>query len=196
MNKIDKIFILIMIIIFLLSYSDASLIFFLVLTLLIYIMYLIYKKRNRNKQVVANINDEEKRSTSLSYNQEAYYEIKNYLTPNEFLFYHKLLNVNDNFIVIPQVPLASIVKKVNGKYQNELNKIIDFGIFDKNFRLLLLIELNDSSHNQINRKDRDLRVKKILDDCFIKLLTFYTKYPNDQEYITKRINETLNIKES
>lgn len=194
MNKIDKIFILLMIIMFLLSLVNKSFLDLFSLIFWIYLMYLIYKKI-KSKMKLSNNIIEEKYPPSPSYNHEAYYEIKNYLTPNEFAFYHKLLNVNENFIIIPQVPLSSIVKKVNGKYQNELNRIIDFGIFDKNFRLLLLVELNDASHNQINRRDRDLKVKKILDDCFIKLLTFYTKYPNEQEYITKRINNALNITE-
>ena len=178
----------------LLSLGDESLWSLFVLTFCIYLIYLIYRKFWKKEGLQKDISVE-KQSPSLSYPQphETYYEIKNYLTPNERLFYHKLCNINENFIIIPQVPLSSIVKKVNGKYQNELNRVIDFGIFDKNFMLLLLVELNDPSHNQINRRDRDLKVKKILDDCFIKLLTFYTQYPNEQEYITKRIHEALNI---
>ena len=77
-------------------------------------------------------------------------------------------------------------------YINELFKNIDFAIFDKDYKnVLLLIEINDSTHNKINRKDRDLKVKKICNDCNIKLITFYTKYPNEKEYVLKRIKEEL-----
>lgn len=192
MKKVNKMFILVLILMFLLSLGDDSLwsLFFLIFC--IYLIYLIYSKFRKKEELQKDI-FEETHSSSLSYDHEPYYEIKNYLTPTERLFYHKLCNISENFVIIPQVPLSSIVKKVNGKYQNELNRVIDFGIFDKNFRLLLLVELNDSSHKQLNRRDRDLKVKKILDDCFIKLLTFYTQYPNEQEYINKRIYEALNI---
>ena len=35
------------------------------------------------------------------------------------------------------------------------------GIFIKDFKLLLLIELNDSSHKEYNRKIRDIKVHEI-----------------------------------
>jgi len=192
MKKMNKLFVLLFILIFFISLGNESFWGLFYLILIIFIIYRIYRKVKSKETVSNNITKNINYSTPSSID-EPYYEARNYLTPSEVVFYYKLLNVNDNFIIIPQVPLSSIVRKVNGKYQNELNRIIDFGIFDKNFRLLLLVELNDSSHNQINRKDRDLKVKKILDDCFIKLLTFYQKYPNEQEYITKRINDALNI---
>jgi len=192
MKKMNKLFVLLLILIFFISLGNESFWGLFYLILIIFIIYRIYRKVKSKETVSNNITKNINYSTPSSID-EPYYEARNYLTPSEVVFYYKLLNVNDNFIIIPQVPLSSIVRKVNGKYQNELNRIIDFGIFDKNFRLLLLVELNDSSHNQINRKDRDLKVKKILDDCFIKLLTFYQKYPNEQEYITKRINDALNI---
>lgn len=188
--NLNKTFIVLIVIFFFLSFINNSFLNLLSLIFLIYMIWLVYKKF-KDKQVVENNNH---KNIARPITENVYYEIKNFLSPSEFVFYHKLINVNKDFIIIPQVPLASIVKKVNAKYQNELNRIIDFGIFDKNFNLLLLIELNDYSHNKIYRKDRDLKVKKILDDCYIKLLTFYTKYPNEQEYIIKRINETLNIK--
>ena len=58
--------------------------------------------------------------------------------------------------------------------------------------LLLLIELNDKSHSNIKRRDRDLKVKKILNDCNIPLLTFYTYYPNEKQYVLDRIIKMLN----
>ncbi len=57
--------------------------------------------------------------------------------------------------------------------------------------ILLLIELNDSSHNKNVRKDRDLKVKKICNDANIKLITFYTKYPNEKDYVINRIKQEI-----
>lgn len=70
--------------------------------------------------------------------------------------------------------------------------MVYFAIFDKEFsKILLLIELNDNTHNKLNRKDRDLKVKKICNDAGIKLITFYTKYPNEKQYVLNRIKEEL-----
>lgn len=116
------------------------------------------------------------------------YKRKEFMTPSELIFYQTLKALEPEYKVIPQVNLASIIKKVNKGYINELFKNIDFAIFDNEFKkVLLLIELNDNTHNQIDRKDRDLKVKKICNDANIKLITFYTKYPNEKEYVINRI---------
>lgn len=121
----------------------------------------------------------------------AEYKPKNIMTKVEKQFYDKLIEIEKlgDFKVHPQINLASIVQKIsNSRYQSELYRNIDYAIFDKNYEnLLLLVELNDESHNKINRKDRDLKVKKICNDANIKLLTFYTKYPNEKDYILNRV---------
>lgn len=117
---------------------------------------------------------------------------KNLMTKTEIEFYNKIKDL-EGYIIIPQINLASIIKKEgNNKYINELFKVIDFGVFNSNYEPLLLIELNDSTHNQINRKDRDLKVKKICNDANIKLINFYTNYPNEIEYVRNRIIQTIN----
>lgn len=120
------------------------------------------------------------------------YEEKKFMTEYELDFYKKMQELNNEYNIIPQINLATIVQKRNKGFINELFKNIDFAIFDKEFKkVLLLIELNDNTHNKINRKDRDLKVKKICNDSNIKLITFYTKYPNEKEYIINRIKEEI-----
>ena len=120
------------------------------------------------------------------------YEKKEFMTKYELDFYHKILELNTDYNIIPQINMATIIRKVNNGYINELFKNIDFAIFDKEFsKILLLIELNDNTHNKLNRKDRDLKVKKICNDAGIKLMTFYTKYPNEKQYVLNRIKEEL-----
>jgi len=119
------------------------------------------------------------------------YKKKIFLTPTEKKFYNTLKEINNEYIVFPQINLASIIDKTNSRYRNELFRNIDFGIFNTNFELLLLIELNDNTHNYIRRKDRDLKVKKILAECNIPLLTFYTCYPNEKDYVLNRIYQTI-----
>ena len=88
--------------------------------------------------------------------------------------------------------LASVIQKESAKYRTELFRNIDFGIFSKDFELLLLIELNDKSHMQRNRKIRDNKIKNILKDCNIPFLTFYTSYSNEESYVVNRIKQVLN----
>ena len=137
------------------------------------------------KKLFGLIEDEEKSEIKI-------YERKEFMSTYELLFYEKIKDLENEYKIVPQVNLATIVKKINRGYINELFKNIDFAIFDKDYKnVLLLIEINDSTHNKINRKDRDLKVKKICNDCNIKLITFYTKYPNEKEYDLKRIKEEL-----
>lgn len=79
-------------------------------------------------------------------------------------------------------------------FRNELFRNIDFGIFDQNFNLLLLIELNDNTHAQNNRKARDIKVKELLNSCQIKLLTFYTSYANESNYVVERVLKVIENK--
>lgn len=54
-------------------------------------------------------------------------------------------------------------------------------------KVLLLIEINDKTHNKVSRKDRDLKVKKICNDVGINIINFYSNYPNEESYVVNRI---------
>lgn len=95
----------------------------------------------------------------------------------------------------PQVPLSSIIEKdknFSREYQNELNRIIDIGIFSKETTApLLLIEINDSTHEQKHRRVRDNKVKEICKEAQISLITFWLKYSNTEQYIVERISKEI-----
>ena len=122
-------------------------------------------------------------------NATTLYQTKPFMTDCEYNFYRTLKELEDRYAIVPQVNLASIIKKVNNdRYYNELFRNIDFAIFTKDYRkILLLIELNDNTHNNPNRKDRDLKVKDICQKAGIKLMTFHTNMPNLPSYVIKRI---------
>ncbi len=115
------------------------------------------------------------------------------MTESEKKFHQKLKKIETlGYIVIPQINLASVItKKSDYRYNTELFRNIDFGLFDSNYNLLLLIELNDSSHKEATRHKRDLKVKEICESAKIKLIFFYTSYPNEQDYIISRILKEL-----
>lgn len=117
------------------------------------------------------------------------YTKKNFQTECEKEFYKKLIQATENLKVIvrPQIPLSSVINKTYGRYQNELYRIIDYGIFDTEENLLLLIELNDKTHFQDYRHERDLKVNSICKKAGINIIYFWTDEPNNVDYITRRI---------
>ena len=123
------------------------------------------------------------------------YESKRLLTKNEMYFYNVISENFKEYLIQPQVNLATIIEKHKDyptQYQNELFRNIDIGIFDKHtMQCLLLIEINDKTHNQRNRIKRDIKVKQICEDAGINLITFHTKFENRPEYIVNRIKKEI-----
>lgn len=94
--------------------------------------------------------------------------------------------------LLPQICLASVVEKLDeNKYANELFRIIDFGVFDCNYNLKLLIEINDNTHHNKYRIARDYKVKEICKEAEIPLIIFWTEFGIDEYYIQKRLDELL-----
>lgn len=124
--------------------------------------------------------------------EESKYSAKNSMTDIEKKFWEQLNKLFEkDFIVTPQVPLSSIIKKnTDNHYANELYRTIDFGIFTKrSYQLVALIEINDNTHLQKNRMARDYKVKEILKDAGLldKLITLWMNMPNTDDYVYKRV---------
>jgi len=127
-------------------------------------------------------------------NQEFTYELKpSLISYSEKPFLDAVKEaVPAGYIVQPQVNLASIIdKKGSFKYQNELFRNIDIGIFYPDYKPLALIEINDMSHNDQRRQERDKKVKLICEEAGIQLITLWTKYGVNQKYITDRVNQAI-----
>ncbi len=91
-----------------------------------------------------------------------------------------------------QVNLASIIERTDGsKFQNELYRNIDACIFDKNYKPIILIEINDSTHNAASRIERDKKVQMICEEAGIQIVKFWTKYGVNLDYMKKRIDEAI-----
>lgn len=174
---------------------------YIILILIVFLLYTIVKliKQKRKTTIQTpkiteeiNIKEPIKEDNNINKNQ---YKKKNFLTSTEKEFLSILCELKKyDLIIVPQVNLATIIQKTGEfRYQNELYRNIDFGIFDKNYNILLLIELNDISHQQYKRRERDMKVKEIVKQADIKLINFYTDKPNKPEYVTKRIMNELAI---
>lgn len=119
---------------------------------------------------------------------------KTLITKSEQRYYQVILSVlKDNYYVFPQINLATFISKADKKkYHNELFRNVDFLVTDKEYKPLFVIEINDKTHNEPARRERDEKVKKICAEAGIPLVTFWTSYGVKEDYIQKKITETLN----
>lgn len=156
-------------------------VYFIILMLIVYLFNYLENILNKN-----NIKTDKK-----------YYKRK-YMSECELNFYNKIKELEkEEYKIIPQINLATIITKENKSFQGELFRNIDFAIFDKDFQnILLLIELNDSSHKKNSRIKRDIKVKKICNSANIKLITFYTNFANEKEYVINRIKKAITLEET
>ena len=138
------------------------------------------------KKELPNIDNE---AQVLNNSNQRIYQQKSLLTNSERCFYSKLIDLEPQYKVIPQVNLSCIIEKTaDTKYHTELFRNIDYGIFTSDLsKILLLIELNDQSHNQAQRRKRDIKVREICKIANIPLITFYTNYPNEKNYVLNRV---------
>lgn len=149
------------------------------------LVYVIYKSRLQKQAAT---------ETSQAPQLTAEYKTKErIISQSEHEFYQKLVRAVPNYTVLQQVPLSNIVDKVsNNAFRNELFRVIDYCIVERNTsRPLLLIELNDASHKKEDRRTRDQKVKAICDAAKIKLIFFYTDIDYDIKTIKKSINRAI-----
>ena len=96
-------------------------------------------------------------------------------------------------ILLVQQNLSTLVKKTdNSKFRNELFRNIDSVIVDNDYKILFCIEVNDNTHTQPKRIERDKKVKMIIEESGIPLVVFWTRYGINKDYIKTRILETIN----
>lgn len=125
-----------------------------------------------------------------------YYQNKFLMTKAENEFF-KLVSkvIPKGTILIPQVALSSLVKTYARAYRNKVDrKSVDFVLFkDIYYNPLLVIELDDSSHDRIERIQRDKFVDLVLLKANLPIIHVkLTKKANEEE-LKKLIDEKLRI---
>ena len=106
------------------------------------------------------------------------YVSKKILTEAEVCFYNSLKDiVKDKYYIFSQVQLSSILQIQRGetmwkKYFNKIiQKSVDFVLIDKQtFQTKLVIELDDSTHYQWKRQQRDSFVDQALKTAGVAIL--------------------------
>lgn len=133
------------------------------------IVHLIRKTNNINKSII----EEEQKTNEY---KTTYIKKKYFLseTEKDYLELIEEALPISKYIIQPQINLASIINcKDFRKYHSELFRNIDFGIFDNDYNILALIEINDKTHYKNTRKERDIKVSYICEQAEIPLITFW-----------------------
>ena len=105
------------------------------------------------------------------------YHKKYLLTKNEYYFYKKLENATAQFgyQILAKIRLADLIEVDSGienwhRYFSKISsKHIDFAIAD-HMKVILLIELDDSSHQRPDRQERDVFVNNALEKAGYTLI--------------------------
>lgn len=121
----------------------------------------------------------EKKVSLISKSEQKYYEVIKASVPKDYC-------------VFPQINLSSFIDRVDdARYRNELFRNVDFLITDPNYSPMVVVEINDQTHLNSDRKERDEKVRKICEEAGIPIVKFWTSYGVNTEYIQSKIDETL-----
>ena len=126
-------------------------------------------------------------------NRDSRYYLKDSLLTNSEKEYFRVIDAyfGKDYRVLPQINLASVIEKEGQGFRTELFRNVDFGIFDYNFRPILLIEINDNTHFRKDRQERDESVAAILKKARLPLVTFWTKDGLDEKVIYNTLKKYL-----
>ena len=174
----------------------------------VYVFYNLYKKIKEFIDIPKYKNNSGE-SVGGSQNISDFFETKkpaydcSYYTKKDFLMtkaennFFKVLQqvVQDKYYIVPQVQLSNLVNVFGYgrwayQYKNKINlKSVDFVLYDKeHFTPQVVIELDDSSHEREDRKERDNFVDSVMQKIGIKIVHIKTAYQYDLNMVEKKIN--------
>ena len=151
-----------------------------------------------NKNKSQNINIENQNEIKNEKSEYLPYHKKLLLTKNEYYFYNNLKKITNekNLQILAKIRLADLIEVNQGT--NEWNKYfakikskhIDFAIAD-NMKIIVIIELDDKSHEKQNRIERDEFVDAALTKTGYKII----RTLGNTEEIEKYINSIITAPE-
>lgn len=155
------------------------------IAIIIYLLCSIEKSpKNTKSYTLEDTQLDNTEHTSFEYTGK--YQKRYLLTKNEYNEYKKLkeLAAKRNLQICPKVRLLDLIEPKRGepKYKTLFYKIqakhVDFVICDQNLYIKAILELDDNSHNQLDRQTRDEFVDAVLKDVGYTIIR------------TRSINET------
>ena len=160
------------------------------------------------------MNTKERRTSCVQYEKKgvwniqyaiipSYIEKEEFFNKDEYKLYLclKELFKNTKIDVFPEVALNQIIKINTQRHKEELYKrycdrSVDFMLYDlEKQRIYCCIELNGTSHNMDNRKERDTFLKETFEYISIPLIFIKTRDYYKQEDIKEIILSEIEEKE-
>ncbi|CAG0965075.1 hypothetical protein RHDC4_00929 [Rhodocyclaceae bacterium] len=116
------------------------------------------------------------------------------LTQPEQILYLRLVEALPDFVVLAQVQLCRLFTIERGPlWQTWFNKTsrksLDFVICSKGFQVIAAIELDDSSHNNEERKGKDADKDAALEAAGIRLIRWTVKNLPDRFEIARQVGQ-------
>ncbi len=139
----------------------------------------------KNEQVLNEPAEEPSKESKKRTDYSNCYQKKWLLTRNEWYAHKKLMDLakSRDLIICPKVRLLDIIEPRKGEkdYKTLFYKVqakhVDFLVCDPGMKILGIIELDDSSHDQKERQSRDDFVNVILESVGYKVV--HTRYIGD-----------------
>lgn len=119
------------------------------------------------------------------------------MTPSESEFFKMLVDVvGDRYYIFPQVHLSALLDektvKQNWKpaFRHINGKSVDFVLSDKaTFEPIYAVELDDKTHERVDRQERDREVERMFQNANIPLVRFSSYKGLSQNDIIQRLFE-------
>jgi very-short-patch-repair endonuclease len=133
---------------------------------------------------------------------EYIYKTKEYVMskPEQICFNVFKEVIGEKYYIFPQVHLSTFLDhKIVGQnwwgaFRHIDEKSVDFVLCDKQtFLSILAVELDEKSHEQPVRQDRDREVERILDDAKMPLLRIRNEDINDKNELLKKIEQQIHF---
>jgi hypothetical protein len=124
------------------------------------------------------------------------YKRKIFMSESELYFLNILKELEpQGIMVVPRVHLASVVSNADVPgWKNELDRIVSFGIFDQNCKLLLLADVDASPYRNSDTQEQYDKLKAICEQIGVKFLVFRADKLAAKDYILQQVLEQVKAK--
>ncbi|MGF6996821.1 DUF2726 domain-containing protein [Paraburkholderia sp. GAS32] len=116
------------------------------------------------------------------------YQSRALLTRNEIEFWTRLTRALPQAHVFPQVAMSALIEPRNSRFAEQnfrriAGQRVDFAIYDQQFNILCVIELDDPTHDEFKDRQRDAR----LQSAGIRCVRFEARSRPDFKTIRARV---------
>ena len=159
------------------------------------------KLAKQEKKAIKAENKQEKRTVKAEIKQEkarmksGYVSKSVILSETEKRFYDGIKTaVGLRYVVKPRVEMADVLKRGDGaKCKDEQLGEMDFGVFDLQLRLKVLVEIRGLKRRGKQSQKMYKKVRKLCKKAGIPVITFWAKYGVLTDYIRERMQDYLNV---